>query len=289
MAKAVKKQAKGGGAPSWMDTFGDMMSLLLTFFVLLFTYSTMDAAKYKALAGSLKNAFGSSMVDQLRGMVEVGGLATRDKPTTMLIPPAEPKAEPGLPDPAEQGTEGQAAKKTEKSPPIKLELDKAGEKLIEQTYKKVRENRAAQLEGGLRTAISQTMQGARIEIERRDGTVMIRFPNEIAFPSGSGELNDQFTRTLTPLIPLLAGTPGNIVVSGHTDNVPISGGAYRSNWELSAARASSVVHVLAKSGLIPSARITVQGFGDSRPLVDNDTEKGRARNRRVEITIRDQE
>jgi chemotaxis protein MotB len=281
MAKLPAKKAKGG-APSWMVTFGDMMSLLLTFFVLLFTYSTMDAAKYKALAGSLKNAFGSSMVDQLRGMVEVGGLATRDKPTTMLIPPTERKPEPGVPD-------AEPTQPKPDAPTVKLDIDAAGEKLLEKSYQQVRDARAAGLAKDLRTAVDQTMQGARIDIERKDGTVMIRFPNEIAFPSGSSALDDGFARTLAPLIPLLAATPGTIVVSGHTDNVPINGGTYRSNWELSAARASSVVHLLVADNTIPSARITVQGFGDSRPLADNNTAEGRAKNRRVEITIRVQE
>jgi chemotaxis protein MotB len=162
-------------------------------------------------------------------------------------------------------------------------------KTFESDSQMVRDERAAELEKDLRVSVDQTMQGARIEIERRDGTVMIRFPNEIAFSSGRSELNAQFLRTVTPLVPLLAATPGNIVVSGHTDNVPITGGTYRSNWELSAARASSVVHELLASGAITKDRITVQAFGDSRPLSKNDTEEGRARNRRVEITIRVQQ
>ncbi len=266
-----------------------MMSLLLTFFVLLFTYSTMDVEKYKALAGSLRDAFGSSIVDQLRGMVEVGGLATRDKPTTMMIPPAEKKAEPGIPEPETAQPSPTDTPAPPQAPTVKLEIDEAGEKLIEKTYKKVRDARASALVTDLRATVAQNMQGARIEIERIDGTVMIRFPNEIAFPSGTSALNEAFARTLAPLVPLLASTPGNIVVSGHTDNVPIAGGAYRSNWELSAARASSVVHLLAASGAIPPARIAVQGFGESRPLADNGTAEGRARNRRVEITIRVQQ
>jgi chemotaxis protein MotB len=291
MAKNLPKKAKGGGAPPWMVTFGDMMSLLLTFFVLLFTYSTMDVEKYKALAGSIRNAFGFSLVDQLRGMVEVGGLATRDKTTTMLIPPAERKDAPGVPN-----SNGSAVPKSDapakpdtQAPVVKLELDKAGQELIEDTYKQVRDARAAGLAKDLRVAVNQTMQGARIDIERKDGTVLIRFPNEIAFPSGSSEITDIFTRTLKLLVPLLAATPGAIVVLGHTDNVPISVGAYRSNWELSVARATSVVHLLVADGSVPSSRITVQGFGDSRPLSDNGTDEGCAKNRRVEITIRVQD
>jgi chemotaxis protein MotB len=259
-----------------MVTFGDMMSLLLTFFVLLFTYSTMDVEKYKALAGSLKNAFGSSIVDQLSGMIEVGGMATRDKPMTMLIPPAEKKELPGVPDKSE-------------APPVKMELDKADVKAIEETYKAVQKSRAEILESEIKTAIEQTSPESRIAVIRESGTVIIRFPNEIAFPSGRGEITTSFSRAVAPLIPMLAATKGDIVVSGHTDNVPISGGDYRSNWDLSAARATSVVHLLVDSDIIPMERITVQGFGESRPLASNDDDEGRARNRRVEITIRVQE
>lgn len=272
MAKGKKNGKKGGGAPTWMVTFGDMMSLLLTFFVLLFTYSTMDAEKYKALAGSLKNAFGSSMVDHFRGMIEVGGLATRDKPTTMLIPPAEPKEEAGVPESGEK-------------PPVEMDLEKLDEKAIEQTYQEVQKSRAQVLETDLRTAINQSLQGSRIGIERVGGKVVIRFPNEIAFPSGSAETDPRFVGMVTKLIPILGATRGDIIVSGHTDNVPISGGQFRSNWDLSAARASSVVLILVESGQVRAERITVQGFGDSRPLADNNSEEGRGKNRRVEITI----
>jgi len=131
---AVKRKKKDQpGVPEWVVTFGDMMSLLLTFFVLLFTYSTMDAVKYKALAGSIREAFGSSIVDQLRGMVEVGGLATRDKPTTMLIPPAEKKSEPGIPEAGEKPAIELKIENSEK-PVVQVEIDEAGQKLIEQTY-----------------------------------------------------------------------------------------------------------------------------------------------------------
>jgi chemotaxis protein MotB len=277
VAKGKRNGKKGGGgAPTWMVTFGDMMSLLLTFFVLLFTYSTMDVEKYKALAGSLKSAFGSSMMDHMRGMIEVGGIATRDTPTTMLIPPPEPKEHAGIPDSAEK-------------PPVEMDLEKIDDKTIEETYKEVQKSRAEVLETELKTAIHQNLQGSRVGIERDGGKVVLRFPSEIAFKSGQADTNELFFDTLSRLIPILAATRGDIIISGHTDNVPISGGSFRSNWDLSAARATSVVHVLVDSNQIPAERITVQGFGDSRPLADNSTEEGRVKNRRVEIIILVQE
>jgi len=84
----------------------------------------------------------------------------------------------------------------------------------------------------------------------------------------------------------LAETNGQLMVSGHTDDVPISTGRYRSNWDLSSARASSVVHYLLKNKLIAPGRISATGYADSRPLVPNNSAENRATNRRVEITIR---
>ncbi|MGB0670403.1 MAG: OmpA family protein [Rhodospirillales bacterium] len=108
----------------------------------------------------------------------------------------------------------------------------------------------------------------------------------MAFPSGSGNLNNQFAEVLDKLVPVLSQTEGQIMVSGHTDNIPLSAGArYQSNWELSSARATAVVHELLAAGGIDGSRVTIQGFGDSRPLEGNDSVEGRAKNRRVEISI----
>ena len=98
-------------------------------------------------------------------------------------------------------------------------------------------------------------------------------------------MTKEFAYVLGQMIPILQRTSGDVLVAGHTDDVPITGGQYGSNWGLSAARSTSVVHELLKSGDIPPERVTVQGFGESRPLVANDTPENRAKNRRVEISI----
>jgi chemotaxis protein MotB len=105
------------------------------------------------------------------------------------------------------------------------------------------------------------------------------------FPSGSAELLDEFSPLITKIRGLLKETEGHIYVAGHTDNVPIATSRYRSNWELSSARAVSVVHKLIETGEIPPNRIHVQGHGDTQPLHANDSHKHRALNRRVEIVV----
>lgn len=115
--------------------------------------------------------------------------------------------------------------------------------------------------------------------------IVIRFPDATAFESGSDALAPDFLPTLNRIASVLGATKGAILVSGHTDDAPIATARFRSNWDLSAGRAVSVVHYLtAKAGIEPG-RITAQGFADSRPLAPNDTPANRSKNRRVEIAI----
>ena len=114
---------------------------------------------------------------------------------------------------------------------------------------------------------------------------MIQLLEKDSFPSGSAALEPDSRAALARVGALVAGMTGAITVSGHTDNVPIrNGGAYRSNWELSAARAASVAHELLAAGLDP-ARLMVSGHADTQPRAANDTAANRALNRRVDITF----
>jgi len=287
MPRARKAAAKSTGAPTWMVTFGDLMSLLFSLFVLLFTYSTVDAEKYKALAGSLKQAFGSSrndaMIGDLGGPMAIINLSpefaedTNDDPTQKVVIELEPPH-----------TETEDPEKTplDTPSPEETEIAKISEKDALEAAKIAKEHRAEELERQLNGTISEELAGARIEVERKGDRVLIRFPNEIAFSPGSAETNPRFESVLTSLTDILSSTPGEIIVGGHTDNIPITpGGRYQSNWELSAGRAAAVVHVLLKDNSMSPGRVTIQGFGDSRPRVDNDTEENRAKNRRVVISI----
>ncbi len=102
--------------------------------------------------------------------------------------------------------------------------------------------------------------------------------------SGSADIKEKTAAALDILAAILKKNPGRIVIEGHTDNVPVSGPKYKSNWELSTARASSVLSVLIHQGLDPN-RFIIAGYGEYRPLASNATEDGRALNRRVEIVL----
>ncbi len=123
-----------------------------------------------------------------------------------------------------------------------------------------------------------------IDLEVKDNLVVIRFPGSAAFGSGTADLAPEFMPSLGRIGEVLKSANGRIFISGHTDDVPISTERFRSNWDLSAARAVSVAHYLL-ADQIDAKRVIVQGAADSQPLLPNDSPEHRARNRRVEIAL----
>ena len=124
-----------------------------------------------------------------------------------------------------------------------------------------------------------------IRVELTDRVVVIRFGDAAFFSPGSERMTQSFRSVIARISTILGETDGAIVVQGHTDDVPISSQRFRSNWELSTARAVSVVHELLRSPWIDQKRLVVEGHADSRPIAQNDSPRHRAQNRRVEIHI----
>ena len=149
----------------------------------------------------------------------------------------------------------------------------------------LRARKKDEFQTNLRTQMSREISNAQLQVLEKGDQIIVRFPAQSAFPSGSMELSSTILPALDKLAKVLAVNKGQLLVAGHTDNAPISTGRIRSNWDLSTQRAVSVVHYLLEVSDIDSARITAQGFADSRPLELNDTSEHRARNRRVEISV----
>lgn len=254
----VKKAAKKppAGAPMWMVTFADLMALLLTLFVLLLSFSELDVTRYKQLAGAMKDAFGISKITLLPGIIEIGGKPSRDKP--VVVQPIPIAKQPDVPIPE--------MKKPEKV--VKPE--------------DVEENMTLM---NLKVLMAQEIRKSEVEIEEKAGGIIVRFPEKTAFPPGRDTITDAFAPMLRKIASVIAHSGGTVVVSGHTDNAPISTERFRSNWDLSTARAVSVVHYILDNTDVPPDHVTAQGFADSRPLVPNDSPTNRAKNRRVELAI----
>jgi chemotaxis protein MotB len=126
--------------------------------------------------------------------------------------------------------------------------------------------------------------GDSFEVSEQAGQLRFRISNDILFPSGEGMLTPAGFNALQKLVPLLEQTDYHVTVAGHTDNVPIRTGRYPSNWELSSARAASVVRYFIRRGL-SGDRFSAVGLASTRPLADNESEQGRAKNRRVVLTL----
>ena len=134
-------------------------------------------------------------------------------------------------------------------------------------------------------ALAREIKGGSVDVETEGQKIIIRVREKASFGSGRAELKEAFEPILERIAKILKDTEGRIIIAGHTDNLPIYTERFRSNWELSAARAVSVAHEMMLTTKIPSDRFLVQGFADTKPMVKNNTSANRAKNRRVEIIL----
>ena len=274
MEMEEEEEAKAG-APAWMATFADLMSLLLCFFVLLLSFSVMDAEKYKQIAGSMKEAFG------VQREVDV-----QDSPRGTSIIAQE--FSPGPTRPTIMETVQQDTQEEEKSDlsvgDVEAEEDGDAKSIQESTLALLAETAADA--AALREVLADEIEKGNVAVESEGRTITVRISERASFPSGSARVNTEFIPIMERISVAMNGIRGAISIEGHTDNIPIHTATMRSNWELSAKRALSVAHALIQRGEFDENRLVISGYADSRPRQPNDSPQGRAANRRVEIVIR---
>jgi chemotaxis protein MotB len=157
---------------------------------------------------------------------------------------------------------------------------------VDDSEKSSKEASADQAANELELALKNEIDKGLVSVERKDGKVFVTVGSGGAFSSGSAELTSQARQIMGKIADKGVGETGTVTVSGHTDNVPLMfGGNFRDNWDLAAARASSVVQELEKAGSISTDRMKAVSFGESKPLDTNETSAGREKNRRIEIEI----
>ena len=262
MSDAPPKKAPAA-APGWIMTFADLMSLLLAFFVLLFSFSEMDKQKFKELSGSMRDAFGVQREVPAFNPPIGTSIIARD-------------FSPGQPKPTIENQVRQEAAMDMRSyaeVPLSEELAINEEELAED-LEKVKRYLDVEIQEGL------------VEVED-DGerVITIRIRETGSFPSGSADMDRGFLPVINKIATLVEELGGHVVIAGHTDNLPIYTQRFYSNWELSAARAATVLErIVAVSGRSPSY-FRLAGHADTRPIDSNDTPEGRARNRRVEVIL----
>ena len=138
----------------------------------------------------------------------------------------------------------------------------------------------------LKRLLKQEIKEGQIDVETKARTILIRIREKGSFTSGSALLNTSFVGVIDKIADALTQIEGKISVEGHTDNIPINTFAYPSNWDLSAARSVAVVRRMLDISPLQPTRVTASGFADTRPQAVNSTSDGRARNRRVEIVVK---
>ncbi|MES9853180.1 MAG: type VI secretion system protein TssL, long form [Candidatus Thiodiazotropha sp. L084R] len=161
-----------------------------------------------------------------------------------------------------------------------LDIDVAKAAMQEKLEQEV-QSQAVELQEMLEEEIKEGL----IDVDTEATNIIIRIQEKGSFPSGRANLNPDFFEVISKITDVVATTPGRIIVAGHTDNIPISTRRFRSNWELSSARAVTVVHAMLSNASIEEDRFLIQGYADSKPLVENDSSENRAQNRRVELVI----
>ena len=252
------------GLPAYMGTFADLMSLLMCFFVLLLSFAEMDALKYKMVVKSLDNAFG------VQREVAANEIPKGTSIIAQEFSPGEPR-----PTPLKEVRQDTI---DDSRDTLKVKMD--AESLKEQQAKEIAEE-AEKFKEALEGEIAEGL----IDVETQLNRIVIRIREKGSFPSGGARLNKEFLPIISKIQIVLMKTDGQIAVAGHTDNIPINTPRYRSNWELSTSRATSVVHELLGNGEMLPERFVLEGYADTQPLATNDTSENRARNRRVEIIV----
>ncbi|TCZ70198.1 flagellar motor protein [Paenibacillus albiflavus] len=251
MARRGKKQAEHENHERWLITYSDLITLLLVFFVIMYSMSKVDDNKYEILARSLNLQFKSS--DSLLEMNS--GLSGTMSPTYA------------------DGDKRQTEETNRQANIDKEEYDK-------------KEQELADFKDKIETYIQDNKLESDIVVTDTTRGITITLSDVFLFDTGKADLKPPAFDIMDNLATLLPGLNAKVAIEGHTDNVPIrTGSYYKDNWELSVQRSLSVIRYLTGKVKLNEKNFIATGYGDTMPKVENDTPENRAKNRRVEVTI----
>lgn len=271
MAKR-KEDTPPPGSPAWMTTFSDLMNLLLCFFVLLFSMSSIEEAKLNEMVAAMNNSFsifssGATAIGE--GILMSNGVSQLNELDKYINSTGKT---------ADSEVDGDKLEEFDKSPD-KIE---AMEEFLEE--QKLQDNE--QLAELIEEAVSESDMTEQIEVSFNSQYVQLSMRGALLFDSGKAELKKEATQIIdkTALI-LERYATGIVEIEGHTDNVPIHNAQFADNEELSSARARSVFYYLVDHSSLEPVNLKHAGMGERVPIADNATPEGRSKNRRVEIRI----
>ncbi|MGE5417994.1 MAG: flagellar motor protein MotB [Acidobacteriota bacterium] len=251
MSRRKKQEAEKENSERWLLTYSDLITLLMIFFVVMYSISTVNAKKMQQVAQSLNAVFSGGKAPAILdspGPSIIKGQSGQKTPAQPTKPPPSTNA----------GTGAQTAEQKQME-----EIKKIIEKVVNK-------------EAGLSSKI--------VVIEQERGLV-ISLKDTLLFPDASADLTPHAKQIIYTVGQSLTGIPNQIRLEGHTDNLPIHTVRFPSNWELSVLRATNVAHELINQNHISPLRISATGYGEYRPLIPNNSVANRAMNRRVDIVI----
>ncbi|KAB2336080.1 flagellar motor protein MotB [Cytobacillus depressus] len=245
-----KSHDKGHIDESWLLPYADLLTLLLALFIVLFASSSVDAQKFQALSRALNSAFS-------------GGTGIFDFPSPM--------------------PEGQMQSTNVKGDDTKhKENTKEAIELLEQAEKR----ELATIQQKVNSYIEMNHLTEKLKTSLTDEGLLVSIRDNVLFSPGSADVRDKDLKVAKEIGELLVmEPPRNIIISGHTDNVPIGNAPFESNWELSVMRAINFMKIVLQNEKLDPSWFSAKGFGEFQPVASNDTSEGRAKNRRVEILI----
>ena len=254
---------------AWAIPYADLMTLLLAFFVVMYAISSLNEGKYRVMADALTTAFGGaprtiSQVQVGNKQLQGGGF---DSPSVIRAPSMTGGA---LADPTQLPSMASH---------MRMPVSAHNQEQLQRA-----ERQLNQIADRLSQSLAPLVKQGVITVRRTELWIEVEINSDILFTTGSAALDASARNTLGTLADVLLDAPNGVRVEGHTDNLPIATAQFPSNWELSAARAASVVHLFADHGVQPQ-RLAMVGYGQFRPRESNDAPEGRNRNRRVMVII----
>jgi chemotaxis protein MotB len=254
MSRRRRQEEKHQNHERWLITYSDLITLLMIFFVVMYASSQIDVAKFKTLSVSLSQALMSKSMIDLNGGA-VGGL--------------------------DSGAPRQDLGDTPRNVVVDEEARKQAARLKQLDAE---EKKLEDLKAKLQAYIEKNGLQNKVSLSQTEESVQITFRDVALFDTGEATLKADAEKTLSGIIPFFKEIPNRITIEGHTDNRPIHTDQFPSNWELSSARALTVLHYLEDHG-IQSNRMSATAFGEYQPVAPNDSEENRGKNRRVNIVV----
>ncbi len=291
MARKKSDKGGGGGIAPWMATFADLMNLLLCFFVLLFSMSTVDAEKFEKLAISMANSIGVLEGGQTSigsGNLISSGMTQMNELDVYYTNMGKASVETGKDmekdeNQQKENSSGQNTEDTTTKGNGDAELDKALERIEEEM---------TSVSKGMYDEVSDLTEQynlgdyVELSIDPEYKFVQLTLKGSVLFDSGNADVKEAAKPILSKIGEILLKFEGYTVeVIGHTDNVPISSGIFRDNNWLSSARALNAAEFMIDNSKLDPSNVKYSGRGEYDPIASNETAEGRAKNRRIEIKI----